>query len=902
MKMWGRFREILGNKKLGMHWGFACAVAAVALTQAQPARAQQFIPCAPFGKQPLVTIPEISIPKAERDKGVNILKAVVITADEQRNLWLPNGNAPCSPQYLRYFMGYPAGASPDWWNQKINNLPPPLPTDPAFHEPIPGPTLRARVGDLVEITFLNYINPQDFGNSVDRGEKGLGCDEVVGSTPPASPDWQSTATYAHGSYIKPTSNNNGGYYFIGSPKDPKATSATSGTARPSFPQNQGGKVPDGGLIWTNAGTNPLIYPGSDVMPDCFHGSSTTNIHFHGTHTTPSTTGDNVLLQIRPSLRSNGKLVPTETDVKASFDGIFDWCEKNGSPAQWSQLTKLPGNFPAQQMGTSNTVPGGWIGDYDKQAAYKPMPLWPPNQQVINQHGWPQFYIGAFPYCFRLPKYNEVVKPDTKPTLMGQAPGTHWYHAHKHGSTDINVSDGMTGAFIIEGEYDDVLNAYYRNQGGLTQQVMVFQQLIAVPRILSSTGGGGAVIAVNGRRQPVVTMKPNEVQMWRLVNTNSRSLVTLCSFTATGTTPPTQPTPLWVQTAQDGVQFEPKSNYNPGNTNAVINMATGNRADLLVQAPTQPGTYQLNVQVGVAPVTAAACPTTGSTVLLNVSVQGTAVGKPNNFIPQNTSSPCVTSPNSFPCLPPYLDDITITDYDNHRGLIFNSVKNVPVPTAPNSNPNPKNPPFPGASVGRTSNSSHFIDNKQFEDHTVDQVMKLDTVEEWKISNLTATSGPGLIWHPFHIHINPFQVTELFDPNSMAQPLQLPPPWVWWDVFAIPAGLQTLSQCSQSSGTYTCPNPDGGSCSVQQVCTIPQGSSSVMAACSTAGVCPNPKYSCSSSPQQMCRGKIIPGFFTMRTRFADFTGQYVLHCHILAHEDRGMMQLIEVVPKTSIYGHD
>ena len=33
--------------------------------------------------------------------------------------------------------------------------------------------------------------------------------------------------------------------------------------------------------------------------------------------------------------------------------------------------------------------------------------------------------------------------------MGQSPGTMWYHAHKHGSTAIDVSNGMVGAFIIE---------------------------------------------------------------------------------------------------------------------------------------------------------------------------------------------------------------------------------------------------------------------------------------------------------------------------------------------------------------------------------------------------------------------------------------------------------------------
>lgn len=38
---------------------------------------------------------------------------------------------------------------------------------------------------------------------------------------------------------------------------------------------------------------------------------------------------------------------------------------------------------------------------------------------------------------------------------------------------------------------------------------------------------------------------------------------------------------------------------------------------------------------------------------------------------------------------------------------------------------------------------------------------------------------------------------------------------------------------------------------------------------------------------------PTSVTFRSRFADFAGSYVMHCHMLAHEDMGMMQLIEVV---------
>lgn len=38
---------------------------------------------------------------------------------------------------------------------------------------------------------------------------------------------------------------------------------------------------------------------------------------------------------------------------------------------------------------------------------------------------------------------------------------------------------------------------------------------------------------------------------------------------------------------------------------------------------------------------------------------------------------------------------------------------------------------------------------------------------------------------------------------------------------------------------------------------------------------------------------PGTIGFRTRFERFTGKFVLHCHVLRHEDRGMMQTVEVV---------
>jgi hypothetical protein len=48
--------------------------------------------------------------------------------------------------------------------------------------------------------------------------------------------------------------------------------------------------------------------------------------------------------------------------------------------------------------------------------------------------------------------------------------------------------------------------------------------------------------------------------------------------------------------------------------------------------------------------------------------------------------------------------------------------------------------------------------------------------------------------------------------------------------------------------------------------------------------------------------VPGYFKLRSRFVDYSGYYVIHCHILAHEDRGMMTVVEVSPAASPYSHD
>ena len=749
------------------------------------------VPCATATDMPRV-------PEIVRDPVRKRLKATVRVIDGLRNMWdsatppnQPAGQTRCAMQYVRYFSGHTG--------LNIGG-----PDDPAFAaaDPIPGPVLRARVGDWVEIAFVNEVDTKHFGKSLDRG------DVLV----------PQNSAHAHG----------------------------TGTATPD---------PSAGCdVTTRSKGGQSTSANGDTFPNCIHGSSTSNVHFHGTHTTPSTTGDNVLLFVRPAVRQNDKIVePNQRNMKAAILDVLNDCEaKRAFPRAYGQT---PGSWRTAQKAA--------IDYYDTHTAYLgsppplPMParIGPVNDREISAGLWPQYSVGGTAYCFPLPDF------DTGRFKMGQSPGTHWYHAHKHGSTALNVANGMVGALIIEGKYDDQLRAFYKSNAAwdFRDQVLVIQQLSSSLNKTDPRGTGPGslkvpVLSVNGRRSPVLTMRPNQVQLFRLINGADRDAAYLQGFTARGASATCSrqtatPCVHWNQTAQDGVQFV-ASNYDPDNDtgrgyrgrrqDATIYIAPANRADLLVQAPAKPGLYDLQVLAGLCRQN---CQSQSET-LLTVSVEGTPVATPMPFVPVE----------SFPQLPTFLADIPASDVFLRRELTFQDF-----------------PPLK-------------INGKQFNDNTINQSMLLNAVEEWTIRNMDSTKE-----HPFHIHINPFQITEVFEPQSgaarqggecYADPVK-PETWrpygrcvgpqknfEWWDTFAIPASRTDTIGCTQPSD---CP----------------------------AAV--------RNRPELNCPGKgapctvTIPGHFVMRTRFVDFTGQYVLHCHILTHEDRGMMELIEVVPDTTLYTH-
>jgi FtsP/CotA-like multicopper oxidase with cupredoxin domain len=739
--------------------------------------------------QDLVVPPEI-----RSDKGV-LKGTVILTQEFQRIATSTGGGTPtCVPQLVRAFRANGAPPAP-------SALPPP----PNMLDPIPGPTLRARVGDLVQLAFVNEVDSNRFNRNLDIDA----CIQV----------------------------------------------------------GQGGnRYPKGA---------------KDQYPDCLHASSTGNIHYHGTHTNPNTTGDNVFLQVRPLPRDNqGNLTITPAEAMDGFEQFFSQCaEQLKRPvASWPKLWSDLGQSP-------------WLKKQEAllrayQDKNPSQPLWNINMMDDEHHSWPVYYIGAVPYCFVLPDYTASTWPpppgSTSP-IMGQAPGTHWYHAHKHGSTAINVANGMTGAFIIEGEYDDQLNTSYgdyklkdgKSWNTRTQPVLVLNQLGTTPNLLGPgpAGTAGTDFEVNGRLRPIAHMQPGEIQLWRILNTSARNAAYFMAPVGFH----------WRQLAQDGVQLA--NNHYRNSQDKPLYLAPANRVDLLVQAPMAPVDVKVMVQgvmgrseVAPTPVNPTAPDPAPGVELMSISVSGDPVmkdGKPAQmeFL------------NSAPDQPIFLADVTDQELERSgnvkRTFIFNS-------------------------QGRPTAHQHTINNCQFDDSRpecehVDRVpVTLNRAEEWTIENKTeGTNGPGVIDHPFHIHINPFQITEVFDPNEKLvdpQTGQLETTLVNGKTQPIPRYVTDKSQLSQDPGI------------AKRQCILDPNNPatwSVAGACGGQAQPPSPHlvwWDVFAIPSARVEGTaVIPGYFKMRSRFVDYPGSYVFHCHILVHEDRGMMFTVEVQPLNEVNHH-
>jgi FtsP/CotA-like multicopper oxidase with cupredoxin domain len=392
---------------------------------------------------------------------------------------------------------------------------------------------------------------------------------------------------------------------------------------------------------------------------------------------------------------------------------------------------------------------------------------------------------TFHYAFRIPQT--------------QSPGTHWYHPHKHGSVALQVTNGMSGAFIVEGGGLDSLAAAY----DMRDVLVAVQEIDTEPNLMGPTVARAKL--VNGKFAPTIVMRPGEVLRMRLVNENISATATyqilFDSSAATG--------PRLYDIARDGVQYAP-ANYDTLASDTNLYVAPGNRLDMFVRAPGTPGVHTLRAQVVRADTSSQSRkrrenrPLATSQTLFRVRVV-------NDGSTYNT-----TLPGALPALPPFLANLDPSVTTPSIQLMFTETGN------PGNNKTP-----PSFFLGTNANPY-----QKFNSDSMFYTMPLGATQMWQVSNLS----PNGINHPFHIHINPFQVVQVFAPDT-ADPNA--------DYYAF------LNQASQ-----------GGNPVWMDVVPLPL---------------PNGDTA---------------GYVLIRQQYTQFSGPFVMHCHILGHEERGMMQKIAI----------
>ncbi len=340
-------------------------------------------------------------------------------------------------------------------------------------------------------------------------------------------------------------------------------------------------------------------------------------------------------------------------------------------------------------------------------------------------------------------------------------GTFFYHPHKHGAVAMQMFSGMGGMIIIEGDIDRVPEIAAAKE---VPFVINELQKNAEGRVPEYTEKGAfkstfRTFTVNGESKPVFRIRPGEVQRFRVLNAGVAWTI---PFEVEGHSQHV--------IAFDGITYPRTVEGN------VEILSPANRFDFLLRGGA-PGTYKIFKQpYQQANPAFGRIAETPQVHLADLVVEGdpvTDMGIPT------------TLPN-----PVSLPDILPSEITGRRTVVYASQFNSGGPS----------PEFP---------DNFTVDGQRFLPNRVDQLVELGAVEEWTLTNPVDDTE-----HPFHIHVNPFQVVAI-------------------------------------NGTPVTPR-------WQDTVILPR-----------------------------------MGEVTIRTRFEDFTGLFVNHCHILAHEDLGMMQNVMVV---------
>jgi suppressor of ftsI len=274
------------------------------------------------------------------------------------------------------------------------------------------------------------------------------------------------------------------------------------------------------------------------------------------------------------------------------------------------------------------------------------------------------------------------------------PGLYWYHPHMHGMVDGQVYPGLAGLIVIDGILRDLPQLK-----GIKQRVMALQSIQLDGNQLVDVNDAEVskeVTLLNGHYQPTLTIRPGELQLWRIGNISND---------------------FWYRLSLGGPKFHViAEDGNPVAkvwTKRHLVLPPGKRFEFLVRGPAA-GRYlleSLRFNQGNDKF--------GRYTVANVISTGTPVAN-------RLAIPSVASRSQARIMRATLAD----SVDRKRTLTF-SIED----------------PFPA------DDQAFKINGQLFDEDVVNERVTLGTTEQWLLRNTSPED------HPFHIHTNDFLVKEI-----------------------------------------------------------------------------------------------------------------------------------------------
>ena len=366
----------------------------------------------------------------------------------------------------------------------------------------------------------------------------------------------------------------------------------------------------------------------------------------------------------------------------------------------------------------------------------------------------------------------------------QATGTYWYHVHLHGISDEQVMGGLSGVLMVDGIRDllpDDLAKVPERQIAL-RDAQTKDRVMFTEKEIDFTADSTRL--VNTLYQPKFDMTSDAYELWHMANIGSDVFYDITLQEHTFAVIAEDGVPVWDVDVAKHLVLPPGKRYD-----VLVKGGTPRSEAYLLQS--QPWAQTQYAAEKGGPIEPQPVPKEAVTLASVTVKSGAKVPVPK--LPKTLLSP-----------------------EEREKVDLANEKDVDVVKKPFVFSYSASAPLAG-----------LINDVQFTHDMKPAIAPvLGQTQEWTLRNTTDDD------HPFHIHVNSFQVMSVNGEPYPARGLQ--------DVVTIPR--QTRDE----------------------------------------------------------DGKVVhPGEVVIRNKFTDFTGWFVYHCHILSHEDIGMMATIQVRKNAGVH---